>query len=264
MKTIVISGSTRGIGLGLAEAFLALDCQVVVNGRSAPSVERTVGLLSSRFPPDHVLGFAGDVTEYDQMQALWDTAAGHFGRVDIWVNNAGIRNPTRKFWEQTPEMMRRVVETNLTGCMYGSQVALRGMLAQGSGGLYNMEGLGSDGRKIAGLVLYGTTKYGLHYLTQALAEEVQDTPVIVGSLSPGMVVTDMLVKDYEGRPEDWERAKRVFNILADRVEKVAPWLVEKILANSKNGMRIKYLTRGKIFLRFVTAPFSHRDLFTNK
>jgi NAD(P)-dependent dehydrogenase (short-subunit alcohol dehydrogenase family) len=261
MNTIVITGSTRGIGLGLAEAFLATGCRVVINGRSQQSVDEALGLLSSKFPAERIYGQVGDSTDNDQVQALWEAAKEHFGQVDIWVNNAGIRNPTRKFWEQTPEMMRRVVETNLVGCMYGSQVALRGMLAQGSGSLYNMEGLGSDGRKVAGLTLYGTTKYGLHYLTEALAEEVQGTPLLVGSLSPGMVVTDMLVKDYEGRPEDWERAKRVFNILADRVERVTPWLVERILANRENGARIKYLTPGKMFLRFLTAPFTHRDLF---
>jgi NAD(P)-dependent dehydrogenase (short-subunit alcohol dehydrogenase family) len=261
MKTIVITGSTRGIGYGLAEAFLSLHCKVVISGRSSKSVDYAVSSLSAKYNHEYIYGFACDVTQHSQVEGLWEAARNYFGNVDIWINNAGIRNPTHKFWKQTPEMIYQVVNTNLVGTMYGVRVALPGMLSQGSGCLYNMEGLGSDGRKVAGLTLYGTTKYSLGYLTKALVEETKGTAIIVGSLSPGMVVTDMLVKDYQGRPEDWERAKRVFNILADRVENVTPWLAKKILENRKNGVRIKYLTQGKIILRFLTAPFKKRVLF---
>jgi short-subunit dehydrogenase len=109
--------------------------------------------------------------------------------------------------------------------------------------------------------LYGSTKYSLSYLTDALVEETKDTPVLVGALRPGMVVTGLLTDQYEGRPEDWEKAKRIFNILADRVETVTPWLAEKVLKNQESGVRISWLTRRKIMWRFLTAPFSKRDLF---
>ena len=160
-------------------------------------------------------------------------------------------------WRQ----IQAVVETNVIGAMYGAEVAIRGMREQGFGALYNMEGLGSDGRRVEGLTLYGTTKRGLRYLTDALAQEVEGTQITVGALSPGMVMTDMLTNQYEGRPEDWDRAKRIFNILADRVETVTPWLAQKVLANEKNGVRIKWLTRRKTMGRFLTAPFRKRDLF---
>jgi hypothetical protein len=77
-----------------------------------------------------------------------------------------------------------------------------------------------------------------------------------------MVVTDLLTKQYETRPpEDWERATRIFNILADHVEAVAPWLVDKVLKNEKTGVRFKYLTTPKLVGRFLAAPFRKRDLF---
>jgi short-subunit dehydrogenase len=154
-----------------------------------------------------------------------------------------------------------VVGTNLIGAMYGSKVALRGMLDQGFGGLYNMEGLGSDGRKVEGLALYGSTKSGLRYLDECLVRETQGTPVLVGALRPGMVVTDFLTKQFEGRPEEWERAKRIFNILADRVETVTPWLAHKVLANDKNGVCISWQGTWKVIGRFLAAPFRKRDLF---
>jgi short-subunit dehydrogenase len=73
------------------------------------------------------------------------------------------------------------------GVIYGSRIATAGMLAQGHGSIYNMEGMGSDGRKHSGLALYGTTKYAIAYFTDCLAQELKDTPLVVGALRPGMV-----------------------------------------------------------------------------
>jgi NAD(P)-dependent dehydrogenase (short-subunit alcohol dehydrogenase family) len=158
--------------------------------------------------------------------------------------------------------MRAVVETNLLGAMYGAAVALEGMRAQGRGHIYILEGLGSDGRKIAGLALYGTTKAALTYLTDALIEETKGTPVRVGAIRPGMVLTDLVMRQFEECPEDLERAKPTFNILADRVETVAPWLAERILANERHGARIAWLNGWKVMGRFLKAPFVKRDLFS--
>jgi NAD(P)-dependent dehydrogenase (short-subunit alcohol dehydrogenase family) len=263
MKTVVITGSTRGIGYGLADAFLNLGCAVTISGRTEASVESARSKLSAKHEADRTFGKCCDVTQIEQVRALWDAALAHFGKIDIWLNNAGINHPRRDFWEHSPERIQSVVNTNLVGAMYGSQVALRGMLNQGFGGVYNMEGLGSDGRRVEGMALYGTTKYGLHYLTDALVAETRGTPVLVGALSPGMVITEMLTSEEVRSEEDWERTKRIFNILADRVEDVAPWMARQVLHNGKTGVRIKWLTRGKITARFLTAPFRKRDLLAD-
>jgi NAD(P)-dependent dehydrogenase (short-subunit alcohol dehydrogenase family) len=261
VKNVVITGSTRGIGYGLADAFLALDCAVVVSGRAQQNVDEAVLRLSSQHGTERVLGRACDVRHVEQVQALWDAAVARFGQVDIWVNNAGVSHLQADFWELAPEVIRAVVDTNLLGAMHGARVALRGMREQGSGSLYNVEGLGSDGRAVAGLSLYGTTKAAMRYLTDVLAAEMRDTDVIVGALQPGMVVTDLVTREREVNPETWERNRRIFCILCDRVETVTPWLVQRMLANRRNGARIKWLTAGKLALRFLTAPFRPRDPF---
>ncbi|MFC1975693.1 SDR family oxidoreductase [Chloroflexota bacterium] len=271
MKTLIITGSTRGLGYGLADSFLTLGCRVAISGRTQggrtqggrtqSSVEQALTKLSSKHSPEQIFGHPCDVTQFEQVQALWDAVKAHFGQIDIWINNAGIAHPQLDFWEHPPERIKAVVETNVVGAMYGSKVALQGMLAQGFGSLYNMEGMGSDGRRVAGLTLYGSTKYGLRYLTDALVEETRGTAVLAGALRPGMVVTDLLTKQFEDRPEDWERAKRIFNILADHVDTVAPWLAQKVLANTKTGVRFAWLTRSKVMMRFLTASFRKRDLF---
>lgn len=261
MKNIVITGSTRGIGYGLADAFLARGCNVTVSGRTRDKVQGAVTSLSANHDAARMLGQPCDVTHFEQVQALWTASQVHWGQIDIWVNNAGIGSVQMDFWDLPSDDIAAVVETNVIGAMYGARVALQGMLAQGSGAIYNMEGLGSDGRRVEGLTLYGSSKHALKYLTDALAEETKQTPVLVGALRPGMVITDLLMHQYEERPEDLERAKRIFNILADHVDTVAPWLAERMLANRKKGARFQFLSRGKVIARFLTAPFSKRDLF---
>jgi NAD(P)-dependent dehydrogenase (short-subunit alcohol dehydrogenase family) len=226
-------------------------------------VDEAAARLSSTHEDAKVLGQPCDVTQFDQVQALWDAARARFGQVDIWINNAGIGHPQMDFWTIPPELIRTAVETNLIGAMNGARVALRGMLEQGFGALYNMEGMGSEGPRVPGLTLYGTTKSGLRYLTDGLVQEVEGTEVVVGALQPGMVVTDLLTSQYEDKPQEWERAKRIFNILADRVEVVTPWLAQKVLSNTRNGARFRHLSRAKAMWRFFSSPLSKRDLFAD-
>ncbi len=88
--------------------------------------------------------------------------------------------------------MDRLIRTNLLGTIHGSRAAMRGMLAQGGGAIYNLEGWGSDGKRRGGLAVYGTSKCAIRYFTLALADEAAGTPVLVGTLSPGMMVTGFL------------------------------------------------------------------------
>jgi NAD(P)-dependent dehydrogenase (short-subunit alcohol dehydrogenase family) len=261
MKIVVITGSSRGIGFGLAESLLDLGCAVVVSGSRQESTDEAVSKLSGKVDHERLLGIACDVRHPQEIQSLWNEVATHFGRVDIWINNAGISHITNEVWKLSTEEVERVVQITLLGAVYGSMIAMRGMLDQGFGSIYNMEGLGSDGRRIKGLTIYGMTKYGLHYFTESLMEETRRTSVIVGSLSPGMVATDMLKDGYQDKPEEWERDKRIFNIIADRVETVTPWLAKRILKNKKTGVQISWMTKRKMFLRMMSMPFRKRELF---
>jgi NAD(P)-dependent dehydrogenase (short-subunit alcohol dehydrogenase family) len=260
MKHVVVTGSTRGFGFGLAEALLERDCTVSISGRTRTSVDLALKELSAGYQAERMMGQPCDVSDFDQIAALWDASKERFGQVDIWINNAGIAHPLMDIQEMTPAQVAAVIETNLLGAIYGSQVALTGMLAQGFGSIYVTSGHGGDGRKQDGLSLYGTSKAGLRYFTDSLMIETKDSPVLVGELRPGMVVTDLLTGQFEYRPEEWENAKRIFNILADRVETVAPWMVDRILENDKHGVSINWYRRGKLAGRFLAAPFRKRDI----
>lgn len=261
MKTIVITGSTRGIGRGLADSFLAKGCRVVVNGRSQNSVNEAVAQLGQKHAADRVTGQAGDVTKHEDHQALWDKAVETFGKVDVWINNAGIGHPMQNVWEIPAELIEKVIDVDLKGVIFGSQVAVKNMIDQGHGHLYNMEGFGSNGRTRAGLSVYGSTKRGLRFLTRSLTAETKDTAVKVSALSPGIVITEFITDQYKDDAEGLEQAKRIFNILGDKVETVTPWLADQVLKNDKSGARFQWLTFPSILWRFMTAGFNKRNLF---
>ncbi|XVU21204.1 SDR family oxidoreductase [Actinoplanes sp. CA-054009] len=249
MTVVVVTGGTRGIGQGLVRSFRGLGADVAYCGRTI-----------SEDPPDGVLAVTADVTVREDVRKLWDATVDRFGRVDIWVNNAGLSTSRRPLWELPPDEIDSVVAVNLGGTLQASAVVLEAMLAQGHGALWNMEGLGSTGQIVAGLTPYGATKRGLTYATLAMAKELKGTPVKACLLSPGMVVTDLLTRDYE--PAELEKAKKVFNILADRVETVTPWLAGQVLKGTRNGGRVAWLTNRKAAYRFATAAFHKRDLFS--
>ncbi|WP_328551498.1 SDR family oxidoreductase [Streptomyces sp. NBC_00358] len=260
---VVVTGSTRGIGHGLARSFLDRGCRVVVSGRDARTVKEAAAALGA--PPDLLLGRAADVTDRRQVQALWDAALESFGRVDVWINNAGATTARRPLWDLPDGALEAVVAANLLGTAHGSAVALNGFLARGRGRLWNMEGFGSDGRLLPGLGAYGTTKRAVTYLTRALATDLRERAVTrphdvrALRLSPGMVVTDLLLHGYG--PAEYAKVRKVMDILADRVETVAPWLADRVLADrTRNGGRVAWLTRRKAAARFATAGFRTRDV----
>ena len=76
-----------------------------------------------------------------------------------------------------------------------------------------------------------------------------------------MVITDLITERYKDRPEEWERAKKIFNIIADRVENVTPWLAKRMLANQKNSAVLAYSSTWKLLWKFVSQPFVRRNLF---
>ena len=262
-KRIVITGSTRGIGNGLAREFLKRQCQVAISGRSADSVATVVAELGEYYGPSKVCGKACDITNPQQLQELWDHATQAFGGVDIWINNAGVSIERRPLWEQSDDDLAGLVNTNLTGALLASKTAVSNMVRRGHGQVWNTEGFGSDGATQPGMAAYGATKRAVRYLQKALRKDTADTDVQICTVSPGIVVTDLLTGDYDLTSEQWEKSKKIFNILGDEVHTVTPWLADHILATDKSGARVVWLTRRKAFARFMTAAFRKRDLFAD-
>lgn len=262
MKSIVVTGSTRGIGFGLAREFLKKGCAVTISGRKQADADIAVEKLKAATSSELIQGIACDVSSPEQVQELWAASFSRFGSVHIWVNNAGISHRQASYWELTADEVESVVTTNIIGLMNGCTTAIKGMIEQGYGAIYNMEGLGSNGMKINGLSVYGTTKSAVRYFTEALRKELKGQPILIGELLPGMVITDMITGQHANSSEELTRNKKVYNILANRETDVTPWLVKKMLANTKSNARIKYVTTGRLIGQLFSALFLKRDLFT--
>jgi NAD(P)-dependent dehydrogenase (short-subunit alcohol dehydrogenase family) len=229
---------------------------VVVNGRDPGGVERAVTTLTAEAPAERILGCSGDVSDPVQVQALWDAAVERFEQVDVWINNAALGSVEQDFWLHEPGTIRAVTETNVLGTLYGARVAARGMLAQGHGQIFNLEGWGSGNEMRRGSTLYGTSKALVRYFTRSLGAELRSTPVRVGTINPGIVPTDLLALSV--RPEKEASIKRFINLFGDRVETIAPALAERVLANRRQNARITWLTPWRILARVLRAPFGGR------
>ena len=254
MKNAVITGSTRGIGLAMAEEFLRAGCHVTLSGRADALSEEVQNALSS-FNGNYIY-VSCNVQQKASLQNLWDIALERWGGIDIWINNAGQNTPHKYSWETGEVYTDNVIKTNIIGMIYGSQVAAAGMIKRGKGAIYSMEGLGSNNMIQVKTILYGTTKRALTYFMKGLAKELEGTGVIAGRLSPGMMLTDFITKTPDGDPSEVisdEKFRKIFNILADKPETVAKYFVPKMLGNTKNDARIAWLTNRKAAWRFVTA-----------
>jgi short-subunit dehydrogenase len=257
-KTIIITGSTKGIGYGLAEEFLKRGHNVVVSGRKQAALDKAVATLSAKYKT--VAGCLCDVTKFEDHEKLFAFTKDKFGRVDIWINNAGVAHPMTNVWELPLDVIQDSVNANVYGSIYGSRVAIQGMFEQGGGWIYNIEGFGSNGRVMAGLSVYGMTKAAAAFFGKSLAKEVQNTTVKVATIQPGMVITDMVTGQYK-TPDELNKVKPIFNIIANRLTDVVPWIADQMLTNQKNGAVLEFQPRWKLLLRFLTAPITKRNVF---
>lgn len=269
MKTIVITGSTRGLGFELAKCFRRHGFNIVINGVNEKRLEKSLAELRAIEGNGAVTGFCGSVTETDNIKAMIKKAVSEFGTIDIWVNNAGVNQPMKPMWELAESEIDALLNIDLRAAIMGSILAKNQMETQSAGGfIYNVEGYGSNDAMMTGLDMYGTSKRALTHFTKAFAKELEESgsKVKIGRLAPGIMKTDFTVKSLGGENEIVlpEKTKKVYNILGDRPEVVAGFLLERMIGNTKNDAHIEWLTGRKAAWRFMTAGFNKRDFFAGK
>lgn len=265
MKTVVITGSARGLGFEMAKVFRKNNVNIVLSDLNEVNLENAKKELETIESSSKVEYTICNVTKSDDILNLIKFAKEKFGMIDIWINNAGVNQPEKAIWELTEEEIDMVLNVDLKGAIMGSKLVFNEMLNQKSGAIYNVEGYGSNDAKMLGLSIYGTSKRAITYFTEALAKESEerDTGIIIGKLSPGIMITDF-IKTALGDKEKInlsEKTKKVYNILGDYPDVVANFLVNGILKNTKNNAKIEWLTNRKAAWRFMTAGFNKRNFF---
>lgn len=246
-KVAVVTGGTRGLGLAIARAYAKEGATVVVASRTQSSVDRAVDGL--RADGARAAGIVCDVGDVGQVHALAQHAVDRFGRLDIWVNNAGLSAPYGPTLEVSPDQFLRVIQTNILGTYYGSLVAMQHFVAQDSGKLINLLGRG-DKQPTANQNSYASSKAWIRSFTLALAQEYKKTNVGVYAFNPGLVLTELL-SDLEviaGHEEEVQPLKFVMRLWANPPEipaQKAVWLASSA-TDGRTGLSVTSLTPARL------------------
>lgn len=192
-KVAIITGATSGIGRAIALAFAGAGVRVIIGDiRERPVGNRASTAEDIRQAGGRALFVLADVSQKSQVEELAQRALQEYGRIDILVNNAGLAHVSA-IEHTSDEVLRRLVEVNLYGVVYGVQAVLPVMRAQGSGHIINIaSGSAMLGLPYAGI--YGATKAAIARFSESLRYELEETNIRVSVIFPDLTATDLALE----------------------------------------------------------------------
>ncbi|CAM3880989.1 D-beta-hydroxybutyrate dehydrogenase [Pseudomonas reidholzensis] len=215
-KTALVTGSTSGIGLGIAQVLAAAGANIILNGFGDPQP----ALAEIARHGVKVSHSAADLADVAQLEALFALAEREFGGVDILVNNAGIQHvaPLEAF---PVEAWDKIIALNLSAVFHGSRLALPGMRSRGWGRIINIASVhglvGSTGK-----AAYVAAKHGVIGLTKVVGLETATSNVTCNAICPGWVLTPLVQKQIDARvAAGAEPAQAQADLLAEKQPSLA-------------------------------------------
>jgi NAD(P)-dependent dehydrogenase (short-subunit alcohol dehydrogenase family) len=196
-KVALVTGASRGIGLGIAQRLVAEGAQVCVTARKPEALEEAVAALGGA---EHAIGVAGKADDPEHRADAVRRTVEAFGSLDLLVNNAGINPQAGKLIDTDLGAARKTVEVNAIGPLAWLQEAHRAWMGEHGGAVVNISSL-SGVRSAPGIAMYGATKAMLISLTESLAAELGPT-IRVNAVAPAVVKTDFASLLFEGREEE--------------------------------------------------------------
>lgn len=210
-KIIVITGGSQGFGKSLAKSFKNESANIIISSNEKENLELTAKELSTD-------SFTADVTSIEDIKKLSEYVIQKYGKIDIWVNNAGIQIAPSLAEEVNIEKLHHLFDVNFFGYFYGCQIALAQMKKQNSGVIMNINSTaGLDGKPM--ISAYSSSKFAIKGLTESIRKEVEDLNIQVYGIFPGGMQTDIYKEKY---PEDIKEYMEVNTV------------VEKVITNLKS------------------------------
>ncbi|HEU5400626.1 MAG TPA: SDR family NAD(P)-dependent oxidoreductase [Terriglobales bacterium] len=253
-KVVVVTGASMGIGEAIAKVFAEDGAKVVLSSRSREHLEAARARIGV---PDRTTAVICDVSDPSQAKALLQTTLDRFGRVDVWVNNAGF-GLVDSIQRMDMNACRKMFDTNLFGAIQCTQNVIPVMRQQGSGCIINVSSVaGFIG--VPYMAAYGATKHALNCISRATRAELAGTGVRVLNVCPGFVDTQFSTNAIRGTDRKKMRAANQRGISAEQVaratlrgylgnkkELIVPWFYNLVILTYRifpsvieNAMRAK-------------------------
>jgi glucose 1-dehydrogenase len=190
-KSAIITGGTKGIGYGIAKAFLNEGAKVLICGRSEEAGLQALEQLKSCGP--EVLFVKADVRSLENLQLLVDQAVERFGSLDIYCANAGINDPkSTHYLDIDEDSYDRIMDINLKSMFFGGQYAARQMARQGKGGVIINVSSVNAWLALDSQMVYTASKGGVAQLTKVQAVSLAPYGIKVNAMAPGPIETDLM------------------------------------------------------------------------
>jgi benzil reductase ((S)-benzoin forming) len=177
----VITGASRGLGAGMAEAMAVEGVRLGLCARSRPAAPTSAASFTASV----------DVTDAPAVDRFADEVVARLGRIDLWINNAGLLAPIGPLADADPEELRSNIDVNVLGVLYGSATFARHVRSRPGGGVLVNLSSGAATRPYLGWAAYGGAKAAVDMITEVVAGEEQPTGLRCYAVSPGLVDTDM-------------------------------------------------------------------------
>jgi chlorophyll(ide) b reductase len=259
---VVLTGGSSGLGYAMVSRFLSCGDRVVFCGRNPGKLVDALCALRAAFPNAEVYGMVCDVSNPSNVKEFSRFVSGTLGRVDRWINNAGSAGKLKRpLWELSEDDIVETCTTNLSGSilMCAEAVEIMDRQPPSTKPVYHIFNLGFS---VAGAffsrsgLAHKASKRGVAELTRFLSRELRSagkTSIGAHELSPGLVLTPLLLQDAP------ETAMRVFNVIAEKPEKVASVVVPKIRSITGTNRRLVYRPMPVTLARLALSVFRQQS-----
>ncbi len=218
-RVAVITGASRGLGAGMAETFAGQGMHLGLCARARPESPDWAPALTASV----------DVTDADAVDAFAGAVAERFGRIDLWVNNAGVLAPIGPLADADPEEVRRHFDANVLGVVHGTGAFARQVRGQPEGGVLVNISSGAAATPYEGWAVYCASKAAVEMLTEVVALEELPAGLRAYALAPGVVDTDMQTLIRSSTEEAFPDVRRFRRLKQEGRFNSADWVARFIL-----------------------------------